>query len=294
PPSIAHGLLELMIQAGFPIEKRGKSFAHRQERRLKIGWFSIRCGLAEINSGSVLQLNKILTAASADGLIFKFYWTDGIVEPELAAMHGWELVDRVRDSGLGTEQYEISLLAGFTSWDALEAFRSLGTPTYEQWIAVGEIKLIKKKAKILVLPSPEGYRFSVHCRKDLSEEEISKIESILGVEFNRTPHIDEESEPGEEPQTYPKSTIVATKAGVEHTIAVMSTPEALNGGDKVSALDAAHALEKRLEVVKKQRGDVTGFRIMVPPGTVPSPEILQTLKDAGVKWDDIVKYLPPD
>ncbi len=156
------------------------------EDDINLSWWSVTGKLAKIDHAAVKLLMQLVDSLGS-GRVFEHHWDASImgVDQENVNKHGFELYNRVAESGLTADKIQVSFKLQFLDVRGLELVRQLCEGQTGHTIPLGIFRHRKKKAILGVFTDKDGHRFSLTLKDSPTEEEWQHLEAALATTFER-------------------------------------------------------------------------------------------------------------
>ena len=158
------------------------------ESDIKVSWWSVRARLEKVDSLAVQVLSELVQRLGS-GKIFHHYWDASLVgmEDEIVNKHGFDLYNRVAESGLTADEIKVLFKLQFLDMRGLNVVRQLCEGDTHYTIPLGTFRHRKKRATVGVFTSAEGYRLALDFKETPTQDEFRQIEAVLGQSVDRNP-----------------------------------------------------------------------------------------------------------
>lgn len=155
---------------------------------IDLSWWSVTGKLAKIDHAAAKLLVQ-LVGSLGSGRVFEHHWDASImgVDPENVNKHGFELYNRVAESGLTADKIQANFKLQFLDMRGLGVVRQLCQGKTNYMIPLGTFRHRKKKAILGVFTNKDGHRLSLTMKDTPTEEEWQHLENTLATTFERKP-----------------------------------------------------------------------------------------------------------
>jgi hypothetical protein len=149
---------------------------------------SFQCLLSSSASASVDLLFELIDRLGS-GKVFSHYWSASMkaVDEENVNKHGFELYNRLAESGLMADEIKVLFKLQFLDMWGLDVVRQLCEGETHYTIPLGTFRHRKKKAILGVFTNKDGHRLSLTLKEAPTEQEWAHLETVLNTKFDRKP-----------------------------------------------------------------------------------------------------------
>lgn len=155
---------------------------------IQANWWAVRSKLPSVNN-EAFQLLHGMVQTLGSGQVYEHSWSASImgVHEEDVNKHGFELYNRVTQSGLTADKIQVTFMLQFLDIRGLEVVRRLCEGETNYTVPIGNFRHRKKKAILGVFTNKDGHRLSLTLKDSPTEEEWQHLETTLTTTFERKP-----------------------------------------------------------------------------------------------------------